>query len=254
MSKTRHATIRTFSARFSPGHRIDWHSHVWSQLLYATEGVVSVATRSACWVVPKHRGIWIPAGQEHSLKMHGRVFLQTVYLERRRARIADLTCSAFEISRLMHELIVHVCKRGIVKGDTPENRNLIQFFSDQLERLSPFPLVIPMPQDERGRSLAQRIVEAPGSTVSLRELSSECGASLRTMQRIFAAEVGISLARWRNQVKMITAVQLLAIGRSVTDIAFDLGFESVSSFICSFRHYFGESPGQYRTRHSLSNA
>ncbi len=225
MSKTRHGKLRTLSARFSPGHRIDWHSHSWSQLLYATEGVVTVESRSACWVVPTHRGIWVPAGTEHLLKMHGRVFLQTVYLERHHARTADLTCSAFEISRLMHELIVHVCDLGIVSGDTEVNRTLIQFFNYQVERLSPFPLMIPMPQDERARRLAERIVDTPGSVENLETLSGEFGASLRTMQRIFTKEVGVPLARWRNQVKMVTAVQLLGNGRSVTNIAFDLGFE-----------------------------
>ncbi len=254
MSKTRHGKIRTLSARFSRGHRIDWHSHSWSQLLYATEGVLTVESRSACWIVPTHRGIWVPAGTEHSLKMHGRVFLQTVYLERHHARTADLTCSAFEIPRLMHELIVHVCDLGIVSGDTKENRTLIQFFTDQLERLNPFPLVIPMPQDERARRLAERIVDAPGSAESLADLSGESGASLRTMQRIFTEEVGVPLSRWRNQVKMFAAIQLLANGRSVTNIAFDLGFESVSAFVCSFRHYFGDSPGQYRSKQCLSNA
>jgi AraC-like DNA-binding protein len=154
----------------------------------------------------------------------------------------------------MHELIVHVCDLGIVNGDTKENRTLIQFFTDQVDRLSPFPLVIHMPHDERARKLAQRIVDAPGSPESLGQLSGECGASLRTMQRVFIEQVGIPLARWRNQVKMATAVQLLARGKSVTHVAFDLGFESVSAFIFSFRHYFGDSPGQYRLKQTIGNS
>lgn len=153
----------------------------------------------------------------------------------------------------MHELIVHVCDLGVVNSNTKENRTLIQFFTDQVERLNPFPLVIRMPQDERARSVAQRIVEAPGSPESLEKLSGECGASLRTMQRLFIKQVGVPLARWRNQVRMVTAVQLLARGRSVTHVAIDLGFESVSAFIFSFRHYFGDSPGQYRLKQALGN-
>lgn len=215
---------------------------------------MTVESRSACWVVPQHRGIWIPAGEEHALQMHGQVFLQTVYLERDRARTSDLTCSAFEISRLMHELIVHVCNLGIVHHDSKENRTLIQFFIDQVERLSPNPLVIPMPQDERARRLAQLIVTAPASSQRLGQLSMECGASLRTMQRLFVEQVGVPLARWRNQVKMVTAVQLLGRRQSVTRIAMDLGFESVSAFIFSFRRYFGVSPGKFRLRQDNGTA
>lgn len=183
--------------------------------------------------------------------MHGRVFLQTVYIEKHRARKLDLNCSAFEISRLMHELIVHVCGLGIVPNNTRENQTLIQFFIDQCERLSAVPLVIRMPQDARALRVAERIVEAPGTPESLELLCVESGASLRTMQRLFVEQVGVPIARWRNQVKMVTAVQPLARGRSVTQAAMDLGFESVSAFIFSFRHYFGDSPGQYRSKQTL---
>ena len=254
MSKTRHPQVRTLSLRFSPSHLIDWHSHSWSQLLYASEGVITVETKQACWIVPTNRGVWVPAGQEHSVKMHGRVYLQTVYIEPDRIAITDLNCAAYEIPRLLHELIVHVCEIGIVNGDSDENQNLIDFLTYQLKRLTPFPLMVPMPRDERARRLALQVIDTPGTAKSLIELSSECGASLRTMQRIFSDELGVPLARWRNQVKMVHAVQLLAVGKSVTQIAFDLGFESVSGFVCSFRQSFGVSPGQYRSKYRRSTS
>ena len=248
MSKTRHPKIRTLSARFSAGHCIDWHVHSWAQLIYATQGVVTVETERSCWVVPSHRGIWVPAGCQHLLRTHGKVFLQTIYLEREHARLGDTTCSAFEIPPLMHELIIHVCKLGIVSGQTLKNRNLIKFLVDQLDDLQPFPLEIPMPRDDRARKLAQLLLSHPGSEKSSSELCKACGSSLRTMQRTFSDELGMPLSRWRNQVKMVTAVQLLGTGRSVTDTAFELGFNSVSAFIFSFRKYFGEPPGKYDAR------
>jgi AraC-like DNA-binding protein len=254
MSKLRHSQVRTLTARFSPSHFIDWHSHTWSQLLYASEGVISVETKLACWIVPTNRGVWVPAGQEHSVKMHGRVFLQTIYIQPENTAISTLNCAAYEIPRLLHELIVQVSAIGIVNGDTDEARNMIDFLTYQLKKLTPFPLMVPMPRDERARRLALQVIEMPGTSKSLHELSSECGASLRTMQRIFSDELGVPLARWRNQVKMIHAVQLLANGGSVTQIAFELGFESVSGFVCSFRQNFGVSPGQYRSKYSRSNA
>lgn len=52
---------------------------------------------------------------------------------------------------------------------------------------------------------------------------------------------------------MATAVQLLARGKTVTHVAFDLGFESVSAFTFSFRHCFGNSPGRYRSKQTIGN-
>ncbi len=253
MSKTRHAQIRTFSARFSPGHVIEKHSHSWSQLLFASEGVIAVETQVACWVVPTSRAIWVPAGNEHAVKMHGRVFLQTVYFDTQRESLVELSCAAYEVPPLLRELIVFACKKGIINGDTEEHRCLIKFLTLQVKKLRPFPLMIPMPQDERARSLALQVINDPNFEKSLREVCDGCGASLRTMQRIFAKEIGMPLSRWRNQVKMVHAVQLLASGKTITQIALDLGFESVSAFVFSFRQYFGVSPGQYRSKQVSQN-
>lgn len=249
MSNTRHFQIRTFSARFSPGHKIEPHSHSWSQLVYASEGVIAVETPNHCWVVPTNRAIWIPAGQTHSIKMYGRAFLQTVYFESRPETEIDLPCTAYEIPSLVRELIIHVCNIGIIKSDSHEQRNLIEFLIFQVRKLTPFPPMVPMPSDPRARKLASLLIDNPGTDQSLAELCEECGTSLRTMQRVFSKGLGLPLSRWKSQVSMMHALQLLASERNITEVALELGFESVSAFIYSFRKHFGASPGQYRSNH-----
>ena len=249
MSIPRQLQIRTFSARFSPGHHIEMHSHSWSQLVYASEGVIAVESQNAYWIVPTRRAIWVPAGQPHSIKMHGRAFLQTIYFESRPDIESDLPCAAYEITSLLHELIVIVCSMGIIKSDTDEHRNLIDFLTFQVRKLKPFPLMVPLPNDQRAKQLASRLIENPGTDQSLAELCEECGTSLRTMQRVFSKELGLPLSRWRNQVLMVHAIQLLATDRTITQVSLELGFESVSAFIFAFRKYIGVSPGQYRSNH-----
>ncbi|MBB2720216.1 UNVERIFIED_ORG: AraC-like DNA-binding protein [Rhizobium etli] len=50
---------------------------------------------------------------------------------------------------------------------------------------------------------------------------------------------------WRQQAKLLKAVEWLAAGRSVGDIAFSLGYSGPSAFIAVFRSAFGVSPGKY---------
>jgi AraC-like DNA-binding protein len=253
MSKKRQAQIRTFSARFSPGHLIEMHSHSWSQLVYAGDGVIAVESDNACWIVPTSRAIWVPAGQKHSIKMYGKVFLQTVYFESSSETKINLPCAAYEITSLLRELMTFVCRKGIVNSDTDEHCNLIDFLTFQVRELKPFPLMVPMPRDRRAKQLASRLINHPGTGRSLADLCEECGASLRTMQRVFSKELGLPLSRWRNQVMMVHAIQLLASDRTITQVSLELGFESVSAFIFSFRKYFGVSPGQYRLRHEATS-
>ncbi len=89
--------------------------------------------------------------------------------------------------------------------------------------------MIPMPSDQRAKRLASRLIDnlaLINSCESLRRMWFK----LRTMQRVFSQEIGMPLSRWRNQVVMVHAIQLLASDRTVTQVSLELGFESASAF------------------------
>src|SRR5690242_12214422 len=71
---------RTLAVGYSSGTVLEPHSHDWAQLVYASEGVMTVRTVEGTWVVPSHRAVWIPSGVEHSIAMSGRVAMRTLYL------------------------------------------------------------------------------------------------------------------------------------------------------------------------------
>ena len=88
---------------YADGHVIKTHSHPWHQLVYASKGVMTVRTPEGAWVVPIHRGVWVPAGTRHSIEMSGAVSLRTLYLRAaaqpraaraNRASSASRRCSA----------------------------------------------------------------------------------------------------------------------------------------------------------------
>ena len=61
MSRNRHPpglessiVVRSLALRLPAGYRIDEHTHPWGQIVYATEGVMTVATGGGAWVVPPH--------------------------------------------------------------------------------------------------------------------------------------------------------------------------------------------------------
>lgn len=245
MSKSRQATIRSLSVNYSPGQLISWHTHEWAQLVYATRGVMTVETDQNLWVVPTRRAIWVPIGHRHRLEMHGRVCLRTIYTKHNFKRFNRDLCAVYDIPPLMHELIVEICCRSVVTEESVEDRTLVQFWIQQLRKLSSISMSIPMPNDERARKFAKLLIKAPGTRIGLSNLAEQSGAGLRTIQRLFQDELGMSVSRWRNQVRMMAAVQRLGNKDLVTNIAFDLGYESPSSFIHAFRKYFGKSPGRY---------
>ncbi len=243
MSKTRQSKIRSLSAKFSPGHVVAWHCHGWHQLIYATSGVFHLNTESTRWFVPSRRAVWIPCGLEHEVAMAGSVMMQTLYFHPSMKVLVADKCIAVNVSNLMRELIIHTCNLGIVAPNSNENRGLIQFVVCQAKKMESEPLMLPMPSDARAVGAAESILKNPSESLSV--VANQNSTSLRTLQRIFTSETGLSLGRWRSQARLLSALPLLEQGQPVTDVSMDLGFESLSAFISAFRKFFGVTPAKY---------
>jgi AraC-like DNA-binding protein len=91
------------------------------------------------------------------------------------------------------------------------------------------------------------ITSPPAVRFTIEEWGARVGASNRTLSRLFQSETGMSFVRWRQQLHVGLALQRLASGESVTNIAIDLGYESTSAFIAMFRRMLGTTPARYFT-------
>ncbi|HEY9216545.1 MAG TPA: helix-turn-helix domain-containing protein, partial [Phenylobacterium sp.] len=76
----------------------------------------------------------------------------------------------------------------------------------------------------------------------------EAAASLRTLQRMFLRQTGLTLEAWRTRARLQHGVVQLASGASVTAAAFDSGYASPSAFIAAFKAAFGVTPAKYAGR------
>jgi AraC-like DNA-binding protein len=215
----------------------------WHQLLYATRGVLTVHTDSGTWVVPPHRGVWIPAGFPYRVEMSGVVALRMLYL-RASARAVGKVCAAVNVTPLLRELIVRTNLIGALDVKVPAHRRLIGVILDELRALVAVPLQLPQPSDSRAVRFAALAARDPGR-VHGAKMARECGASLRTLERLFRVETGMSLGQWLRRQKLLSGLRRLAGGESVSNIALELGYNSPSAFIAMFRRELGQTPKKY---------
>ena len=96
-------------------------------------------------------------------------------------------------------------------------------------------------------SLAERLQAKPDERADFKVLARAAGASLRTFQRIFPAETGLTLEAWRQKARLIHGAARLIEGCSVTTTALDCGYDSVSAFIAAFKAAYGVTPARFRT-------
>jgi AraC-like DNA-binding protein len=96
------------------------------------------------------------------------------------------------------------------------------------------------------RKLADYLTAHPNDGRALEIVAGEAGgASLRTFERLFLDETGLSLAVWRRQSRLLTSLTLLGEGKSVGEVARAVGYESTAAFSTAFKQCFGVSPSCY---------
>ena len=106
------------------------------------------------------------------------------------------------------------------------------------------PLLLPLPADTRAMAVARHVLACPAGEDTFDDLARRYAVGRRTLERLFRDETGLSFGLWRQKVRMLHSIRLLAEGKSVTDAALDTGYTSVSAFIAAFKHTFGCTPGR----------
>ena len=241
------AHAATLAYEFENGHGVPEHFHPEDQLVYACKGVMTVRTQHGIWVVPPLRAVWIPARVSHSIAMSGAVSMRTVYFKAGMVTGLGRQCSVINVTPLLRELVLHACNFPRLSKQLSAQRRILEVITDQLKVAHAAGLQLPHPSDTRAARVARLLVADPATQASLEELCKQCGASKRTIQRTFIAETSLSFEKWRRQLRLLHALQVLAAGAKVTSAALDAGYDSPSAFISMFKKQFGTTPTKYFT-------
>jgi AraC-like DNA-binding protein len=235
--------VRSLSLTYRTGHRIPAHTHEWHQLVHGRSGVMRVMVEDRVWLVPPTRAIWVPAGVVHQFVVRGEVAFRTLYLSPDAAVTKGLT--GLEVAPLLTELVDHIARIGMLDRRIAEHAHLKAVLIDLLDAARTNDLSLPLPRDPRARRLADRLQADPANKTDLARLAAGAGASLRTLQRCFSRETGLTLDAWRQRARLIASTAALASGVSVTEAAFGCGYSSPSAFIAAFGRLFDTTPGQF---------
>lgn len=241
--RARPVTVESFDYR--SGQVVDQHGHSVCQLIYAVQGVMAVATTTGRWIVPATRAVWVPAGIEHSIRMVGRVRMRTAYVHPTAAPGLPEHCGVVAVSPLLKELVLAAAAiRPPYVWDSREGR-LMRVLLDEVTELPSLPLGLPYPQDPRLRIIHETLVNRPDDRTTLAGWARHIAVDPKTVHRLFLKETGMTFQQWRQQARLLAALEHLARGERVLDVASMVGYDSPTAFATMFRRALGRTPHEY---------
>lgn len=233
-----------FNDDFPPDTWSKSHVHPWGELAYTGHGCMVMCTEQGNWLAPPQRAVWVPAGCRHewyvpceardcSLWIDQRVLLGVERFAR---------CHVMEITPLVRELLLHLTPQPYSYGADARGR-LVAVLLDLLLESPEEAQPLAMPRDHRLVELCTALLTTPGVSTSLAQWAERLGMSERNLARLFRRETGTSFRTWRQRQRMQAAHNRLKQGESVTSVALDSGYSSISAFIATFKQVFGRTPG-----------
>ena len=234
---------------FKDGEIVPPHKHSRAQLLHTLTGVMLVDTPMRAWAVPPGRGLWIPPGVRHNFTMRGHVAVRTLYVKATDTGTLPNEPVIVAITPLVRELIVRALE--LVDSTVERNRYsmIVSLLMSELHSAQRHDLSIPWPRSPSLKKFADRLRTKPNERRGMTEIANEHGLSLKTLTRRFLNETGLTPDAWRRHARMLAAVAELQSGKSVTQVAQHLGFESTSSFTAAFRRTYGMTPRKAARNH-----
>lgn len=127
---------------------------------------------------------------------------------------------------------------------------LLEAFARQLAEFANRLIIEARPREPAAVTKARSFIrENLTERLTLEEVSRHSGLSPHHFCKVFRKSAGVNLIEYINRSRVEIAKQLLvkACAR-VSEIAFDIGYQSLSQFNRSFRSVTGESPTQFRRR------
>lgn len=239
--------VVTFGAAMAAVGKVEMapHRHRKGQVLFVRRGALSCEVEGGLWIVPPHSAVWIPGGALHAIKAAGAFEGFAAFIDPAVSLGLPELCCAVSVTPLLRELLARAAHLPALYEEGGANSRLVTVLLDELASAEVEDLHLPMPANARLRKIANAMIASPADRSPLDAWAKRAGMSTRSLERLIVRETGMSFGRWRQQLGVMLAVKWLAGGASIQQVAADLGYESVPSFVTMFRKTLGTSPGRY---------
>lgn len=225
-----------------------WHTHRKHQLLCSLAGAARLDVRGASFHLPPQRAALIPAGEAHATALRD-ASLVSLYFEPAMFPCQLTGVRIIEVPALLREMVVYARRWPVSR--CAEDTAADTFFAAIAGVVAPLLDRSPIYRLPRGESpLVQRAIAHALRDVAgtdLARAAASAGTTERTLRRRFREETGLTWRAFITHARVLRALDLLASpDAAVTQVALDVGFQSLGAFAAAFRAVTGQTPSEFR--------
>ncbi|MEC6814717.1 AraC family transcriptional regulator [Photobacterium toruni] len=222
-------------------HNSGEHRHDKDQLLFSHHGCMVITLEGTKCVLPPMRAAWIPAGILHNAQMTNVIQYRSLYFSPSLQPQLSRKMKIIDINPLMAILLERMSMWAFDKPNE-EQLNSVNLLIEELNFATESHLNLPLPHDVRLVKWLEEINSPNFIAPTLADLSVLVGASQKTITRIFNKETGMPYQSWRQQWRLLTAIELLSQRQRISEVSYRLDFANDSAFISFFRQKTGLTP------------
>ncbi|WET50859.1 AraC family transcriptional regulator [Chryseobacterium indologenes] len=214
------------------------HIHQRYQLTYVEEGYQYFHIENKIYLVPQNHLIWIPSGKRHLTQSEAStVNLMVILFKEVFDNDFYNEVHVFSAPPVLKEMLQYASKWNKLLD---ENEEQGYFLTALLSSLPHFctekeGLQIPIPVDSRLLPVCNYINKNYMEQLSIDALADISLMSIRSLQRIFKRETGITVQKYMQLIRILKSIELINTGQyTLSQIALMIGYKSLSAFTTSY--------------------
>ncbi|GEN65899.1 AraC family transcriptional regulator [Chryseobacterium rhizosphaerae] len=214
------------------------HVHHRAQLTFVEEGYQYFHIDQKIYLVPQYHVIWVPSGKAHKITSEAKTVNLMLFLFK---SVFDdefyQHVQVFAVPPVLKEMLLYASKWN---QSLVENEEQDIFFKAILKSLPNFcresnGLEIPVPMDTRLIPVCNDINSNFKYNLDIDALAEKAQMSVRSLQRIFKNETGITLQKYLQLTRILKSIELIDTRQfTLSEVAYKVGYQSLSAFTTSY--------------------
>lgn len=229
---------------------VDWHGDAeqisaGACLWVIEHGLFQVSVRHTEYFAGPHHGIYLPPRIPHQVRASQRSSGWFVRMRMPADSVQKDSIRSIETTTLLETLVERISQWGEDWEMSDAYRYTVCLLIEELLAIPDADCRLQWPEEDDLLLVAHALRDSHGWR-TLEELATASGLPKRTLTRRYREATGVSVGEWTIRLRVFRAMRMLSAGKTLSDVAVELGYESPGAFAKQFKLRTGFAPKIYQ--------